>query len=226
MAEGSDPDVQPPSFADWPASEATKWGNSWTTAGDQLEKLLRVLEEKREPYILPHRWARCVDRPWDAVARLRSTINRIDDWNRLFELVEKQGPWGPAGFGLWLLDYGSDLMTSSRVSKSTAWTMNYAELLRAMKEPLSAARSLHDGQGWQVKPLWGIGCEWWTTWAHYSSSELMQSLTVRSAQAAPKFCLRDPIYRNCYAAQSISGEERDGLSGKDDDEPTKAEARR
>ena len=87
MAEGSDPDVQPPSFADWPASEATKWGNSWTTAGDQLEKLLRVLELKREAYVLPHRCARCVDRPWDAMARLRSTINGIDDWNRLFELV-------------------------------------------------------------------------------------------------------------------------------------------
>ena len=160
------------------------------------------------------------------MARLRSTINGIDDWNRLFELVEKQGSWGPAGFGLWLLGYGSDLMTSSRVSKSTAWTMNYAELLRAMKEPLSAAKSLHDLQGLQVKPLWGIGCEWWSTWADYSSSELMQSLAVRSVQAAPKFCLRGPIYRNCYAAQSISGEERDELSGKDDDEPTKAEARR
>ena len=211
MAEGSDPDVQPPSFADWPASEATKWGNWWTTAGDQLEKLLRVLEEKREAYVLPHRCARCVDRPgpWDAMARLRSTIDGIDDWNRLFELVEKQGQWGPARFGLWLLGYGSDLISSSRFSKSTAWTMNYAELLRAMKEPLSAAKGLHDLQGQQVKPLWGIGCEWWSTWADYSSSKVMQSLIVSSVKAAPKFRLRNPIYRNCYAAQSISGEERD-----------------
>ena len=124
------------------------------TRGQQLEKLLRVLEEKREAYVLPHMCARCVDRPWNAMARLRSTINGIDDWNRLFELVEKQGPWGPAGCGLWLLGYGSDLMSSSRFSKSTTWTMNYAELRRAMKEPLSAAGSLHDLQGLQVKPLW------------------------------------------------------------------------
>ena len=213
-------------YADRGWSWTEKWGGGWHDAGGNLEKLLLVLDTAQEAYFVPHLCVRCIDRPWDTMARLRSTLNGLEDWNRLFELVERQGPFGPAGFGLWLFCQGCEFMDKFTDRSSPNWNIKYAELKQAMAEPLKPAVGLYDLWGQPGKPLWGKGCEWWTTWSDYSQSNRKIRLVVAAMGSTPRFSLRDPVYRNCYVSQSVSEDEAGESEVESDKAETEGKSRR